>query len=1366
MKNNQKYSVVTFLILLSLLISNISYAALPRYLSAQAKVTDKEGVELDGDYSVTFRIYSSSSGGTELWEETQTLSISDGIFDAVLGLSTAFPSTMTFNTDYWVSIEVESDGEMSPRLRLTSAAYALNADEIDDIDSTQIVRNDTDNTISGNLTVTGNVTVGNASSDSFTIYAATISLVNASNLDLVNLSTTALNIESGLLNFDTMNSRVGVGTTAPESKLQVLGGDLYVGTGTFSNSSSNPDAYIQGNLEVDGTIYADIAGSISTAGTTNLTFTVDNDNTSGTEPADGAGYIIEGGSGDANILWDATNDELDVNKKTNFSGNVITSGNIGIGTTSPVDPLHIVADTGHDNIDLEENSGGESWQIGVNAAGDLNFEDGGTSRVTFEDDGNVGIGTTNPSAALQIGSATGTLADGAGDAIISADLEVDDQVRIDGVNVAGSGKNILTLTGTLDKMDGSDTVRGIYIDYTNSEHSGASNFFYGIDIDSITGHAGATETALNIGSGWDYQIALRDASNNYYTTFTAGDHMAGDRVDINYTLPISAPANNGDVLSSTTAGVLSWASDATGAPTDATYVTLSNNAILSAERALTEGAAIDVTDDGANSTVRVAFDSTEVGTTTWGSGSGITWTFNVGTTDPAIAFGDGRINIDSNTLYVDVSSDEVGIGNTSPSAALDVGGGTAILADGAGDAIIAADLEVDDQVRIDGVNVAGSGKNILLLGGTLGVFDGSDVFRGIFLKYTNANHTGSSNYVVGIDIETITGDAEAREGGLVVGTGWDEQISLLESSGAAYYTGFKAGDQSADITYTLPTAAPASDGKLLSSTTAGVMSWASDATGAPTDATYVTLSNVAVLSAERVLTEGTAIDVTDDGAKSTVTVAFDSTELGTTTWGSGSGITWTFDTGTIDPGIVFGDGRINIDSNTLYVDVSSNEVGIGNTSPSAALDVGGGTATLADGAGDAIISADLEVDDQVQIDGVNAVGSGKNILTLSGTLKEFNGNDVFNGIYINYTNANHVNLLGQNYFFGLHIDSITADADAIEAAIYVEGGWDAQISLQESNGSTYTAFITGDQSAVITYTLPTAAPTSDRQALTATTAGVMSWSDSMGSFTIAGDSGSDTIADSNTLTLAGGANGIDTVGGISADTVTFNFDSTEVGTTTWGAGSGNIVWTFNTGNLTDPAVTLTSTEMGINCNLGIGTTDPGYALDVNGTANFVTSIQIPAAANPTIDTEGEIAYDSDDENIRVYDGSANRAINTVQTITKAIFDPDGIQATEDAVPILAVESDWAPFGITLLSVGIKTDAASTYSVNFEEWTSPTDATPSTIEAVATSTSTEAEDDGTLSDSSIATGSIVYADLPTTGIDMLTVWCTYYINSGD
>jgi len=173
--------------------------------------------------------------------------------------------------------------------------------------------------------------------------------------------------------------------------------------------------------------------------------------------------------------------------------------------------------------------------------------------------------------------------------------------------------------------------------------------------------------------------------------------------------------------------------------------------------------------------------------------------------------------------------------------------------------------------------------------------------------------------------------------------------------------------------------------------------------------------------------------------------------------------------------------------------------------------------------------------------------------------------------------------------------------------------------------------------------------------------------------------------------------------------------------------------------------TVTVDAVDLNCTDCIGETEitDDYLLNDGDTGTGVydfggaTSVEIPNGANPTTDADGEIAYDSDDEAIEVYDGSASRLIGTVQKFSATVYDPDTIQGTEDALPLLPVESDWAPHGIKLLSVGIKTDQSSSYSITFEEWTSPSDATPATIETVSTSTSYEEEDDGTLTDSDIA-----------------------------
>lgn len=122
---------------------------------------------------------------------------------------------------------------------------------------------------------------------------------------------------------------------------------------------------------------------------------------------------------------------------------------------------------------------------------------------------------------------------------------------------------------------------------------------------------------------------------------------------------------------------------------------------------------------------------------------------------------------------------------------------------------------------------------------------------------------------------------------------------------------------------------------------------------------------------------------------------------------------------------------------------------------------------------------------------------------------------------------------------------------------------------------------------------------------------------------------------------------------------------------------------------------------------------------------------------------------------------ADSVIDTVW-FGMTIDNPDNL--AKDSVMVLSVDAEWAPSGITLLSVGIKTWAVTSYSVNFMEYTEPGDGgTESLIETVATSTSREAEDDGTLSDASIAVGSIIVVELDTDNIDQVQVWGTYYVN---
>jgi hypothetical protein len=98
---------------------------------------------------------------------------------------------------------------------------------------------------------------------------------------------------------------------------------------------------------------------------------------------------------------------------------------------------------------------------------------------------------------------------------------------------------------------------------------------------------------------------------------------------------------SGGVLKIYTSGGWTTINPSAGAPTDVAYlVTGSLSGSLSAERLLAEGTGIDFTDAGANGNFTIAVDTTEIGTTTWGSGSEVVWTFNAsGGTDPTLTFG-------------------------------------------------------------------------------------------------------------------------------------------------------------------------------------------------------------------------------------------------------------------------------------------------------------------------------------------------------------------------------------------------------------------------------------------------------------------------------------------------------------------------------------------------------------------------------------------------------------------------------------------------------------------------------------------------------------------------------------------------------
>ena len=186
-----------------------------------------------------------------------------------------------------------------------------------------------------------------------------------------------------------------------------------------------------------------------------------------------------------------------------------------------------------------------------------------------------------------------------------------------------------------------------------------------------------------------------------------------------------------------------------------------------------------------------------------------------------------------------------------------------------------------------------------------------------------------------------------------------------------------------------------------------------------------------------------------------------------------------------------------------------------------------------------------------------------------------------------------------------------------------------------------------------------------------------------------------------------------------------------------------------------------------------GNTAIAGTLNVTGATTITGNIVKNATTwNSGDNIDGEqIADDTiDDDSIDFADITiADFTDDSLHQIEKAIIAPDTVQGIIDAVTIFCIEGEKYPNGITIVDCGIKTDSESSYSVVFEEWSAPA-THANDLETVATSTSYEAEDDGTIGNGSgggagdCNTGSIIKVDLPTTDMNELVVWFTYRINA--
>lgn len=110
---------------LALFCAGITHAQVPRTINYQGYLTSPSGTATSASLPMVFKIYSVVSGGAALHTEPQTIAVTNGIFNVLLGSGVSL--TLPFDTQYYLGVTVGADGEMVPRQPLAASPYSLRA---------------------------------------------------------------------------------------------------------------------------------------------------------------------------------------------------------------------------------------------------------------------------------------------------------------------------------------------------------------------------------------------------------------------------------------------------------------------------------------------------------------------------------------------------------------------------------------------------------------------------------------------------------------------------------------------------------------------------------------------------------------------------------------------------------------------------------------------------------------------------------------------------------------------------------------------------------------------------------------------------------------------------------------------------------------------------------------------------------------------------------------------------------------------------------------------------------------------------------------------------------------------------------------
>jgi hypothetical protein len=120
-------TMVSVFTIITIFVTNTVAQGVPDVMPYQGYLSDGNGRPVTETVSFTFRLYSDSDTPTPDWAETiSNVSVENGTFYVYLGMQTPIMDIITSSGgSMWLGIEVNDDGEATPRQRLGSVPFAM-----------------------------------------------------------------------------------------------------------------------------------------------------------------------------------------------------------------------------------------------------------------------------------------------------------------------------------------------------------------------------------------------------------------------------------------------------------------------------------------------------------------------------------------------------------------------------------------------------------------------------------------------------------------------------------------------------------------------------------------------------------------------------------------------------------------------------------------------------------------------------------------------------------------------------------------------------------------------------------------------------------------------------------------------------------------------------------------------------------------------------------------------------------------------------------------------------------------------------------------------------------------------------------------